>query len=93
MPCIPIPKTPQPPFPFPYTVPPLSFPPIPTEPDLCCQLPDFIAMIAEHVPPIPLPPGTINPATAQEIAAAIQLAVDTIDSYLDQLQPECPRQE
>lgn len=93
MPCVPVPKPTVPSFPVPFTVPSLPVPPVVDEPELCCQLPDFLAMIASHIPPPPLPPGTINPATAAAIAAAIQAAVDAIDGALDAITPDCPRQE
>lgn len=48
-------------------------------------------MIADKLPPIPLPPGTISPATAVAIAAAIQTAVAAVMTYIDAIPLDCPR--
>lgn len=92
MPCIPNPIPTPPPLPVPpFGIPALPIPPIPAEPELCCQLPDIASLILAHAPPIPLPPGTINPAAAQAIVAIIEEGIDAVMTYIDAIPLECPR--
>lgn len=91
MSCIDLTLPPLPPPPVPFSIPALPIPPIPSQPQLCCQLPDIIAMIAAELPPIPLPPDTINIAEVQTIVAAMQEAMATVQQYIDGLIPPCPK--
>jgi hypothetical protein len=91
MACIDLTVPPLPPLPLPFNIPALPSIPIPAQPQLCCQLPDIVAMIAAQLPPIPLPPSTINPATVQTVIAAMQNALATVQAYIDGLIPPCPK--
>lgn len=94
MPCISVPHVTPPVPPLPYTIPPFPVPPIPAQPELCCQLPDIAAMILEHLPPIPLPPGTLNlPGAAQTIITALRAGIDAVQAAIDQAIPDCPNNE
>jgi hypothetical protein len=48
-------------------------------------------MILAEIPPIPLPPGTINPAEVAIIVAALQEGIATVQAYIDALIPPCPK--
>lgn len=91
MACIDLAVPPLPPLPLPFSIPPLPTIPFPSQPQLCCQLPDIVAMIAAQLPPIPLPPGTINPAVVATVVAAMQNALATVQTYIDGLIPPCPK--
>jgi hypothetical protein len=82
MPCLPIASLPIPELPFPLTIgPPIID--IEFDPKLCCKLLPFPLV----VPPIPLPPGTLNPA----IVAVIQAQLASMNTYFDALPFKCPR--
>lgn len=91
MACIDLAVPPLPPLPLPFSIPALPSIPIPAQPQLCCQLPDIVSMITSQLPPIPLPPGTINPAEVQILVAAVQNALATVQTYIDGLIPPCPK--
>lgn len=91
MACIDIPIPALPSLPLPFTIPYPPIPPFPSQPQLCCQLPDIVAMILAQLPPIPLPPLTLNPAEVAIIVAAMQEALATVQLYIDGLIPPCPK--
>ena len=91
MACISLPIPPLPPLPLPFSLPALPIPPFPSQPQLCCQLPDIVAMIAAQLPPIPLPPTTLNPAEVAIVVAALQEGIATVQAYIDGLIPPCPK--
>jgi len=91
MACIDLPSFPLPPLPLPFLIPALPAFPFPSQPKLCCQLPDIAAMILAQLPPIPLPPTTLNPAEVAIVVAAFQEAIATVQLYVDGLIPPCPK--
>lgn len=91
MACTDLPTVPLPPLPLPFSIPSLPTVPTPSQPQLCCQLPDIIAMIAAQIPPVQLPPGTLGPGAAQVVIAAVQEALATVQTYIDGLAPPCPK--
>lgn len=86
MPCVSIPVAPMPPSIFPITLTPPETPDPGFAANLCCKILQF-EVVTE---PLPLPPGTINPATAATITAILTSAMQTVQTYLDKLPTECP---
>lgn len=84
MACVPIPQVPNPELPFPLTIAPPETPDPGFSADLCCKILAFTI----PTPPIPLPPGTVNPATA----ALITSNLAAVQAYLDALPLKCPRE-
>lgn len=84
MPCVPVPAIVVPTLPAPLT---LTPPALPAIPDLtwCCKI-----AINIPIPPIPWPGGplAINPA----LVLAINVALASVQTFLDGLQVPCPRE-
>lgn len=83
MACLPLETPPFPELPFPLTLG-AAIPSFDFDPALCCKLLPFPV----SVPPVPLPPGTINPA----IMAIIQANLQSMGAYFDALPFKCPRE-
>lgn len=89
MPCLAAPKIPAPPG-LDLLLPALpTIPQIPTIGlNLCCDLPE----LEINVPGLPISLGTI-PGIAvilQPVMAVVMAAIDLINTYLDQVQIDCP---
>lgn len=83
MPCIPPPQLPIPELPLPLTIAPPPLPSIEFDADLCCK----IITLDLVPPPIPIPPGAINPA----VVAVLRQNLKLVQAFLDKLPPSCPR--
>lgn len=86
MPCLPLPSVeiPEPPIGLSF-----ALPDLPTEfdPNLCCKIPPVKSPVDE--PPLPPIPGALLNAA---VLSAIDKAQAQIDSYLDKLPLECPKE-
>lgn len=83
MACVPLPKVEVPKLPAPLTIEP-TVPEFSFAPALCCKVLPFPLA----TPPIPLPPGTINPA----VIAIVNNATAQITKFLNSLTIPCPKE-
>ena len=83
MACIPLPDVQLPQLPTPLTLTPPALPDLSADVDICCKLISLDLSI-----PIPIPPLTITPT----VIALINEALSKIDSYLDAIPLDCPRE-
>lgn len=83
--CAPLPEVLSPPaLPEPLTIAPPALPSVDFDPELCCKILPFEI----PTPALPFPPGTINAG----VMAVLTAAVSSVQSYLDLLTIECPRE-
>lgn len=82
--CVPIPVIPQPVLPSGFSLNPPDPFPLPYPLGVCCQTITFPAVL----PPIPLPPFTVNLAFIAAVTAGIRVA----QAYLDAIPLTCPKE-
>lgn len=82
--CIQAPTVPSPSLGGGLSIAPPTLPTFSGNVGLCCKT------VPYSTPPLPLPfpPGTFNPA----FALALNTALATVQAYLDELTPNCPRE-
>jgi len=83
MACVPLPKVEAPKLPAPLTITP-SVPEFSFDPALCCKVLPFPLA----TPPVPLPPGTLNPA----VVAIVTNAMSQVTKFLNSLSIPCPKE-
>lgn len=84
MACIPLPPIPFPVLPSGFSVSPPALPPVPVSGAVCCKQIAFSAVS----PPLPLPPLVVNPA----FIAALTAAMKVVQTYIDAIPLECPKE-
>lgn len=83
MPCIAVPEISIPSLPAPFSFGASQPPSVSFDPELCCKIIQFPLKL----PPLPLPPGVLNPA----FITAMNAAKSQVTAFIRSLSFNCPR--